>query len=67
MKSKKLFIGKESYYGPIVLKVESWDSLGRPSKVVVGYDDTVFEIQNGDEFITAFISSAAVTKPKGSA
>jgi len=39
----------------IVLKITSSDARGRPKTCVVGFDDTVFELAQGDEFITAWI------------
>lgn len=39
----------------IVLKVVERDEAGRPSKCEVGYDDTTFQLADGDEFITAWV------------
>lgn len=40
----------------VVLKAVEWDAKGRPSKVEVGYDDTVFQLEGGENFFTAFVS-----------
>lgn len=51
-------------YSLILLRVLEWDEKGRPSKCVVGYDDTTFKIGDqsvSDEFITAFVLEAATT------
>lgn len=45
--------------GPVVFKVLERDDLGRPSRVQVGYDDTVFHIENGDCFVTGFLDVSA--------
>jgi hypothetical protein len=52
----------------VIMKVLTRDEFGRPSTVKVGYDDTKFDIGEGDEFVTGFIHEAA-TKPghKGNA
>lgn len=48
-------------YTLIVLKVVERDERGRPSKVQVGYDDTTFNVADGDEFLTAFVKTQTVT------
>lgn len=46
----------------IVLRVTSSDEHGRPKTADIGYDDTTFDIQGGEEFITAWISANVVQK-----
>lgn len=36
-------------YRLVVLRVAEWDPQGRPSKVIVGYDDTTFDLRNDQE------------------
>jgi len=57
--------GKE--YSLIVLRVLEWDDQGRPSKTIIGYDDTTFRLDDGtpNHFITAFVP-VDQTKPVGS-
>lgn len=45
--------------GPIVFLVLEKDNLGRPSLLQVGYDDTTFELQGGEEFITGALDPSA--------
>jgi hypothetical protein len=50
----------------VVLRVLEWDELGRPSKVIVGYDDTTFDLRDDSvsrEFFTAFVP-AEMAAPK---
>lgn len=47
--------GRRKEYILAVLQVLEHDSLGRPSKVMIGYDDTKFNVQGGEEFWTAFL------------
>ena len=49
-------------YRLVLFKVLSRDSQGRPSKCVVGYDDTEFTIAQGDEFITGFVPAHVIQK-----
>lgn len=51
----------------MILKVVSADALGRPSTVIVGYDDTTFNLEGGEQFFTAFVpvSMAETEKPQG--
>lgn len=42
-------------YELVVLKVLERDAQGRPSKFECGYDDSVFKIDGGEDFITAYI------------
>lgn len=48
----------------IVLRVLEWDDSGRPSKCLIGYDDTVFKLDDGQPnvFLTAFVYDEAVSK-----
>ena len=53
-------------YKLVVLRPCEWDSQGRPSKVEIGYDDTVFRLDDAtksNEFITAFVGEFAA-KPQ---
>lgn len=44
----------------VVLKTLERDAFGRPTKVEVGYDDSVFKLEGGEEFYTGYISEAAI-------
>lgn len=46
----------------IVLKITQKDAHGRPSKATIGYDDTVFKVDDGDEFVTAWVPSNTTAK-----
>ncbi len=46
-------------YVLVVLKVLEKDGFGRPSKCQVGYDDTTFKLEGGEEFVTAWMSAGA--------
>lgn len=50
-------------YELVVLKVLERDELGRPSKVLIGYDDTTFKVGGGEEFFTAYVYQSSV-KPR---
>lgn len=39
----------------VVLHVIERDARGRPSKVIVGYDDSKFKVSGGEEFFTAYV------------
>jgi hypothetical protein len=41
----------------VVLRVLEWDEKGRPSKCVIGYDDTTFRIddETPNEFFTVLV------------
>jgi hypothetical protein len=68
MKAQKRNIKGLDYVGPVVFKVVSVDELGRPKQVEVGFDDTTFNLKNGDQFFTGYIAaSAAVPQVKGRA
>ena len=47
-------------YVMVVLKTLEKDEFGRPTKVVVGYDDTVFNLEGGEEFYIGFVSATAL-------
>lgn len=56
MRKKPLINGKP--HSLVVLRVLEWDELGRPSKVIVGYDDTTFDLKDDKvsrEFWTCFV------------
>jgi hypothetical protein len=55
------------YFGPIVLRVKEKDAHGRPRLAECFYDEDVIDLENGDEFVTAFIAAAALVPPKASA
>jgi hypothetical protein len=57
----------DSYVGPIVLRVKEKDAHGRPRVVECFYDEDVIDLENGDEFVTAFIAAAALSPPKATA
>lgn len=45
-------------YSLVILRVLEWDANGRPSKCVIGYDDTTFKLNDpkqSNHFITAFV------------
>lgn len=46
----------------ILLKVNSRDEHGRPKMVEVGFDDTTFNIQGGEEFLTAWVLKSVISK-----
>lgn len=49
---------KGETYKLVVLRIVEWDPHGRPSKAVIGYDDTTFRLddtQQPNEFMTAFV------------
>lgn len=50
-------------YQLVVLKVLARDDAGRPSQAQIGYDDTTFSVEDGAEFLTAFVKADTV-KPK---
>lgn len=53
-------------YDLVVLRVLEWDAKGRPSKAVIGYDDTTFDLRDDQvsrEFMTAFVPFD-MTKPQ---
>lgn len=56
--------GKEREYILVILKVDEADEYGRPSKVTVGYDDTVFQTEQGMQFWTAWIPVEMAEKEK---
>lgn len=51
---KSAYVG-EKKYRLVVLKITGRDKLGRPSEATIGYDDTVFNLEGGEEFMTCFI------------
>jgi hypothetical protein len=46
------------WYRVVVLKVTKSDRKGRPEEAKVMYEEQSAEVQNGDEFVTAFIPEA---------
>lgn len=56
--------GKKREYCLAILKVDSFDEYGRPSKVTVGYDDTSFKLDQGMQFWTAWIPVEMTEKEK---
>ncbi len=46
----------------IILKVTSSDEHGRPKTADIGYDDTTFNLQGGEEFITAWVLTRVIQK-----
>lgn len=50
-------------YVLVLMKVDARDAKGRPSTVTLGYDDSTFKVEEGMEFITAFVKADCV-KPK---
>lgn len=46
----------------VVMKAVAWDAQGRPSKVEMGYDDTVFAIEGGEQFFTAYVPEDMLEK-----
>lgn len=55
---KRTIRGEE--HSLIVLKITGRDRLGRPSTATIGYDDTIFNLSEGDEFVTAFVPTKCV-------
>ena len=49
-------------YALVVLKITGRDRHGRPSAAVIGYDDTSFHVEDGDEFITAWVKAEFTRK-----
>ena len=49
----------DPYVGPVLFKVLSWDELGRPKTVELGFDDTTFQIEQGTQLFTGFIHATA--------
>jgi hypothetical protein len=55
---------KGKTYTLVVLRVTEWDALGRPSKAVIGYDDTTFDLRDdavSREFMTAWVLDSMTT------
>lgn len=48
------------YHGPVIFKVLKWDEFNRPSEVVIGYDDSTFDLKGGEHFFTGYIDASAV-------
>ncbi len=46
----------------VLLLVKGRDEHGRPKEAIVGHDDTVFSLQGGEEFITAWVPEQCVAK-----
>lgn len=52
-------------YSIVILRVIERDGSGRPSKCVIGYDDTTFRLDDpkvSNEFITAFVPTDVIKK-----
>lgn len=50
----------------VLLRIIDRDDMGRPNKVILGYDDSTFDLKDptvSNEFITAFIKEDLI-KPK---
>lgn len=51
-------------YSLVVLRVLEWDEQGRPSKCIVGYDDTSFDLRDdavSREFMTCYVLEEMTT------
>lgn len=49
---------RSKQYRLVVLRIMDWDERGRPSKCVIGHEDTIFDLtEDGGsrEFMTAFV------------
>lgn len=46
----------------VLLLIKDRDEHGRPRECVMGHDDTTFNIQGGEEFITAWVPEKLVNK-----
>lgn len=46
----------------VVLLVTDHDEHGRPKKCTMGYDETVFNLKGGEEFITAWVPEQVCEK-----
>lgn len=49
-------------YRLVVLRIMEWDEKGRPSKAIIGYGDTTFDLRDDSvsrEFITGFVNADA--------
>lgn len=53
---------KGDRYVLVVIKVTGRTPDGRPATGEFGYDETVFDLKQGDEFITAFIPEKIARK-----
>jgi hypothetical protein len=49
----------------VVMKVTDHDAKGRPSAAVIGYDDTTFKLEGGEEFITAWVRVESTASKSG--
>lgn len=49
-------------YQLVVIKITGRDASGRPSTGVIGYDETVFHLEGGEEFMTAYVPQKVVRK-----
>lgn len=55
-------------YSLVLLRILEWDAQGRPSKCVIGHDDTTFNLRDENlprEFMTAYVL-ADMVEPSGS-
>ena len=56
---------KGKTYSLIILRILEWDAHGRPSKCVLGYDDTTFRLDDpkqSNHFLTAFVDADMIKK-----
>jgi hypothetical protein len=50
-------------YDTVVFRVTEWDDKGRPSKALIGYDDTTFDLRDdavSREFLVGFLKHDCV-------
>lgn len=55
--AKKIHINGKPH-SLVVLRITDWDEAGRPSKCVIGYDDTTFNVADpaqSNHFMTCFV------------
>lgn len=55
MSGQKAHIGEKEYVLVILKEEKGVDECGRPKNVVVGYDDTKFNLEGGERFWTAWV------------
>lgn len=63
MSGNRTIRGKE--YSLVVLRILEWDENGRPSKCIIGHDDTVFRLSDQSEenhFLTAYVPTDMIRK-----
>jgi hypothetical protein len=59
--TKRTIAGREHQL--ILLKITNRDEKNRPSEAIIGHDDTTFNIQGGEEFVTAWVPTETM-KPR---